>query len=190
MIARYALIFPWIVFAVVWTIAAPFTQKTVRRESMFSRGAYLLPILFAIVALETRVLVAIWPGFYARIVPDTPAIRMIAYAFDYGGIAFSIWARATLGSLWSGTITLKENHRLVQAGPFSITRHPIYTGIVLAAVGIVLRVGTPFALVGLAVLVASFVKKLGKEEALMRETFGDEHRAYAERVRKLVPYIW
>ena len=78
----------------------------------------------------------------------------------------------------------------MQSGPFAITRHPIYSGILLAGLGIAVFIGSLHALLAFLILLAAFAVKIDREEALMRETFGDEHRAYADRVRKVVPYIW
>ena len=58
-------------------------------------------------------------------------------ARDPLGIAFAIWARETLGRLWSGTITLKQDHRVVRTGPYALARHPIYTGILTGVLGVV-----------------------------------------------------
>ena len=48
------------------------------------------------------------------------------------GLALTWWARMQLGRLWSSAITRKEEHRLVETGPYALVRHPIYTGIITA----------------------------------------------------------
>jgi protein-S-isoprenylcysteine O-methyltransferase Ste14 len=77
----------------------------------------------------------------------------------------------------------------VQTGPYAIVRHPIYSGMLLQASGmvIVLREVRAFALLfGIALL----LRRLGREEAVLRTSFPDEYRAYEGRVRRLVPGIW
>ena len=49
------------------------------------------------------------------------------------GLAFSWWARLHLGRLWSGTVTAKAEHRVIDTGPYRLVRHPIYTGLLLAS---------------------------------------------------------
>ena len=57
------------------------------------------------------------------------------------GVAFAIWARHELGANWSGTVTIKEGHRLVRRGPYAVVRNPIYTGFVAATLGSAALVG-------------------------------------------------
>ena len=50
----------------------------------------------------------------------------------FAGILFAWWVRIHLGRLWSGAITRKEGHRVVDSGPYGLVRHPIYTGLLAA----------------------------------------------------------
>ncbi|HXC64587.1 MAG TPA: isoprenylcysteine carboxylmethyltransferase family protein, partial [bacterium] len=69
-------------------------------------------------------------------------------------------------------------------------RHPIYTGILTAAVGVAVDNGQWQALLGLALVTAAFHKKLAHEERFMRQQFGAEYDAYAAKVKKLVPFVY
>jgi len=69
------------------------------------------------------------------------------------GLALTWWARIQLGRLWSSAITRKEQHRLVETGPYALVRHPIYTGIITALLATAATEATPLALLG-AVLIA------------------------------------
>ena len=72
------------------------------------------------------------------------------------GIALAIWARFSLGSNWSGTVTLKENHELIRSGLYGRIRHPIYTGILLGAFGSGMIDGEVRDLLGFLILLCSF----------------------------------
>ena len=65
------------------------------------------------------------------------------------GFGFAWWARLHLGQLWSAFVTRKAGHRIVDTGPYGIVRHPIYTGIIAAAIALALVKGTVIALAGL-----------------------------------------
>jgi protein-S-isoprenylcysteine O-methyltransferase Ste14 len=102
-------------------------------------------------------------------------------------LAYTWWARVHLGRNWSAIVTLKEDHTLIQSGPYAITRHPIYTGILTAFVGTWLTYPTAGVLVGVLCFVLAFIIKLGQEERLMIQTFGDAYRTYMTSVPGLVP---
>jgi protein-S-isoprenylcysteine O-methyltransferase Ste14 len=52
-----------------------------------------------------------------------------------------VWARRHLGRNWSASVVVKEGHALVRTGPYQYVRHPIYSGILLAFLGIVVTIG-------------------------------------------------
>jgi protein-S-isoprenylcysteine O-methyltransferase Ste14 len=99
-----------------------------------------------------------------------------------------VWARVYIGRNWSGTVTLKEGHELIRSGPYALVRHPIYTGLLLAFTGTAIACGDPAAVIGLALVLASFLYKLRIEEGFMRAVFPEQYASYAARVPALVPF--
>jgi len=63
-----------------------------------------------------------------RFLPDTITTYWLGLLMVGVGLAFAVWARLHLGRNWSGRVTVKEDHELIRSGPYSIVRHPIYTG--------------------------------------------------------------
>ncbi|HZZ43809.1 MAG TPA: SpoIIE family protein phosphatase, partial [Tepidisphaeraceae bacterium] len=106
------------------------------------------------------------------------------------GVGFAFWARAAIGRYWSGWVELKVGHRLIRHGPYAITRHPIYTGFLVGAFGTAISAGRVDALVGVAIIAASFVHKLRKEERLLTGEFGEEYVRYRREVPALFPSGW
>ena len=104
---------------------------------------------------------------------------------------FTIWARLSLGRMWSlAPNMLQQDHELRTTGPYSVTRHPIYTGLSGMLLGTVLLNGLGVLLVILAVGVAALALRIPTEERLMSATFPDEYARYRERVPRLVPHPW
>jgi protein-S-isoprenylcysteine O-methyltransferase Ste14 len=104
--------------------------------------------------------------------------------------AFCWWARLYLGRLWSASITRKENHRVVNTGPYRLVRHPIYTGISLAALATALQEGSLIALAGAAILTLGWYVKARIEEDFLRAELGAQaYNDYAARVPMLVPFL-
>jgi protein-S-isoprenylcysteine O-methyltransferase Ste14 len=97
------------------------------------------------------------------------------------------WAKLRLGRWFSGTFGIKAGHQLVTDGPYAVTRHPMYTGVIGAVAGGAL-VWDSLLLLALAVaLVAPLGWHTRIEERMFVEGFGDEYRRYQARVPRLLP---
>ena len=178
----------WCALAVVWVAAAPFSRRTVRSETFASRARYILPaVIFA--ALSSRRFLDV-PWLDARWLPDAPWVGPLSVAITALGIAFALWARFTLGKNWSGSVTVKQDHELVQRGPYGITRHPIYTGAVVALTGTVLALGTIGTALVVPFAIGMLWSKMRVEERFMSEEFGDAYADYRRRVKMLIPFLW
>jgi protein-S-isoprenylcysteine O-methyltransferase Ste14 len=98
------------------------------------------------------------------------------------GILFAWWARIHIGRLWSGSITRKEGHRIVDTGPYALVRHPIYTGLITALLASAIAQATLTALIG-SVLVSFglWLKARVEERFLMAELGAEAYAAYRGR---------
>lgn len=178
---------PWGVLIVFWLVAACFASRAVKRQSGRGRAltivAGALPF-FLLFTHATR-----WGPLGWRVIPASPFVLLAGVALTYAGVALAIWARVVLGKQWSGTVTIKEGHRLIRNGPYSVVRHPIYSGLILAVLGTALEVGELRGLVALAMILAVWLIKLRVEERFMVEQFGREYEDYRRHTWALVPFI-
>ena len=175
----------WCGWGLYWLLAALRNKATRRREPLASRLAHLLPLAAGATLLA-------WParGWSAlawRLWPPSLFACWIGVALVIGGLAFAIWARVHLGGNWSGTVTVKQGHELIRSGPYAYVRHPIYTGLTTALLGTTLASATVHAALGLAIIVAAFLRKSRIEERFMRETFPGEYQRYSAEVPALIP---
>jgi protein-S-isoprenylcysteine O-methyltransferase Ste14 len=105
------------------------------------------------------------------------------------GFAFTAWAGLHRAMLWSGSLTGREGLHVIDTGPFSIVRHPVSTGLLLAAVATMVVSGTGEAIAGTGLLLAAFsLKALLEERVLRRQLGADSYGAYARRTPMLVPF--
>jgi protein-S-isoprenylcysteine O-methyltransferase Ste14 len=96
-----------------------------------------------------------------------------------------------LGRNWSVSLDIRERHTLVTTGVYAQVRHPMYTCFWLMALAQVLMlpnwVAGPAGLIGFGTL---FFGRVGREEAMMINAFGDEYRDYMRRTARVVPRIY
>ena len=137
----------WIAFIVYWNVAASNTARTVRSESSRSRAVHQ-----RLMVLSLALLFAPLPFLNWRILPTGALWVPLGLALHAGSFAFALAARRTLGRNWSGAITEKEDHQLVQSGPYRIVRHPIYTAMIGMFVGTALVSGDLHAFLGAALM--------------------------------------
>lgn len=96
---------------------------------------------------------------------------------------------AVFGDVWSSSVTRKDDHHIVDSGPYGIVRHPIYTGLLAAALALAAVAGTASALAGFAMIVVGVIVKARLEERFLRSELGaDAYDGYRRRVPMLVPF--
>jgi protein-S-isoprenylcysteine O-methyltransferase Ste14 len=177
----------WIVFVAIWLLAAVSTKRTVYRESRAQRLGYW--VLFVIACLLFVYGQQLPYPLNLRIIPRATAIAWAAAVLCVAGLAFALWARVTLGRNWSGVVTLKEGHELVERGPYRFVRHPIYTGMLtmFSATALVQRHVAGVA--GVLLMFVSFWIKLDHEEKLMLKQFPKQYAAYQQRAKRIIPFV-
>ncbi|WP_343718272.1 isoprenylcysteine carboxylmethyltransferase family protein [Inquilinus sp.] len=178
----------WVAWFVYWHLAAFGTKPAQRRESVASRLSHIIPLVLA-AWLFIRPGMA-GPALGAPILPRAGGFDIAGALLVAAGLGFAVWARLHLAGNWSGTVTLKQDHELVRSGPYALVRHPIYTGLLLAAVGTVVAIDRWSALVALALMAAAFLRKIVIEERFMAEAFGPAYADYSRGTARLVPYLW
>ena len=104
-----------------------------------------------------------------------------------GATVFTLWARFALGTMWSMDAEVKSGHALHTDGPYGITRHPIYTGLLGMLLGSVLLLGAGRYLLLLPVGVGFLEVKLHTEEQLLLAAFPVDYPRYRQRVPQLIP---
>jgi protein-S-isoprenylcysteine O-methyltransferase Ste14 len=100
------------------------------------------------------------------------------------------WAQVTLGKSWSDTPRMMKGQTLIISGPYQFIRHPIYTAFILI-LGSTLLISSNW-LIGLAWLgmtALEVVSRIGFEESLMLEYFGDQYRDYMKKTGQLIPRL-
>ena len=152
---------------------------------------------------EVVLLILAWMGFLVPLVwVASPALSFADYSlrltFFVAGIAFlaaGLWlfyrAHADLGSFWSVTLEVRENHRLISHGVYRRVRHPMYSALFLYSVGqafvVPNWVAGPSYLISFGIL---FAFRMRAEEQMMVETFGDEYVTYMAKTKRLLPGVW
>jgi protein-S-isoprenylcysteine O-methyltransferase Ste14 len=175
----------WAIWLIGWVLASRWGAETVARKSVGSHLAY------AVFIWAGAVLLFVHPQrlavFAQPLLPRSVWIAWAGVVLVALGLGFTVWARLHLGRMWSGTVTLKADHIVVRSGPYGLTRHPIYTGLLLALIGTVLVRRTLSDVAAFILFMVGLMIKIHQEERLLTEHLGDEYRAYQAEVPAVVP---
>ncbi len=176
----------WVTVAAAWLLTL-YRLKPVANQSGAENGAILM-LACAAVLLFTEV-----PQFLplqARCLPAHTLVIGPGIALTAVGTTFAIIARLLLGRNWSAVARMRQDQELISSGPYRLVRHPIYAGILAAAVGTAIVFGEVRDLLALPLIVVGFWRKARSEERLLMSNFGDRYAAYRRRVRGgIVPYV-
>jgi len=177
--------YTWGALGLVWLAGLAFTKRTVHSEPMGARLFQIAIILFGFTLLGNTRFSAGWLG--ENFLSPTHSLQIAGLVLTIGGCLFAIWARIALGNNCGGRATGKAGHELIVTGPYSLARHPIYTGLLLASIGTALAAAEWRCILGLALIVSGFAAKIGQEERLMMQTFPETYPRYRQRVKALIP---
>lgn len=178
----------WAVYLIVWIVSAFSVKPTAETQS---RGWRLI-VIVAVMAVFFITKLNGWLSAYtgALLWPQTFITGLIADAVTLTGLIVMLWARRTLGGNWSDAVAIKEEHELIERGPYRYARHPIYSGFLLMILGVVIIYGHITGLIIFAVCVAGFWFKALQEERLLTKHFPETYPTYKARVKALIPFVF
>jgi protein-S-isoprenylcysteine O-methyltransferase Ste14 len=177
----------WWSWVIYWYASSMWASTPKRVQNPGARLFYRAELILAFALLAVPRLGIGWLG--EVIVPRTEALYDVGAGMLIVGLGFTVWARVHLGQHWSGHVTLKAGHRLIRTGPYAIVRHPIYTGLLLAAVGTAFAVDEWRGVLAVLIIVEAHVRKLRLEERWLVEEFGGEYEQYRREVKALIPGV-
>lgn len=131
-------------------------------------------------------LTALWMPSYWR----TPqAAHYVGIGLFLSGMFYRLWAIGTLGRLYSHRVRTVARHKIVDSGPYRLTRHPAYAGMIVANAGICLYFLNWVTLSVFAlVLIPAIILRIVVEEKTLFQIEGYAH--YAMGRKRLIPLIW
>ena len=117
-------------------------------------------------------------------------LRWTGVVFAILGFALLQWAQMSLANSWSDTPRMMKEQTLVTRGPYHFIRHPIYTAFLLI-LGSTLLISANW-LIGLCwagMTILEIISRIGFEESLMMEYFGDQYREYMKKTGRIFPRL-
>jgi protein-S-isoprenylcysteine O-methyltransferase Ste14 len=174
----------WIVMIVYWNISARNIRPVARAEDLKSTQRHQLLLNLGILMLFVPV-----PGLTRQFLAPTVAAIAAGFTVQAGSALFYFWTRQYLGRFWSSAVAIMKDHQLVRTGPYRLIRHPLYTAMLGMFLGTAIVSGQYHALIGAALGVYAYWRKILIEERALCEAFGAEYEDYKRHSSALVPWL-
>lgn len=130
---------------------------------------------------------------------DLIGLQQMAHRFDLVsltglvllavGSALLVQARRTLGKHFSPVVRILPDHRLITYGVYRYIRHPGYLGEVLLYLSVPLLLHSLYGFILMLFIIPSILYRIGVQEWVLLERFGDQYRDYMKRSKRFVPYV-
>src|SRR5213078_4538380 len=145
--------------------------------------------LVIMVSVATGIYVAKqWP---AAALPHQRSFVFAGVVLFVAGLLLRWWAIIALGRFFTVDVTIEKDQELVERGPFRVVRHPSYTGVLLAFVGLALSLGNWAALLVILLPIgAAFIHRMNVEEDALSRALGRRYADYMKRTKRLVPFVY
>jgi protein-S-isoprenylcysteine O-methyltransferase Ste14 len=119
---------------------------------------------------------------------ESTALEVLGLVVAVAGVLLTLAAQLSMGDSWRIGVDESERTELVTDGAFSIVRNPIFSAMVITAIGLTAMVFNVVAVTGLAALVFALELQVrGAEEPYLRSVHGQSYVDYSQRVGRFTP---
>ena len=181
----------WIILVICWGGLGLFWAigwvYNLWKAPVVQRRTTFLPLWILSIALVWLASIFLRHNYLAFMTFTAPWLQIAGAVLLILATAFTFWARWVLGTMWAAVAEIKEGHQLRTEGPYRITRHPIYTGLIGMLLGSLLIAGFGIWVLYFIVGLIAVIIKAISEERLLKETFGEQYTQYQQRVPRLIP---
>lgn len=172
----------WLAIMVVWVVSAFRAKRSTRTmEWQTSAMARFIIVIIFLLLMHFGAFQHLPPDILHNLTSQSNIwLATMGVILCAAGVGLAIWARVYLGRNWGMPMSLRQDHELVTSGPYAYVRHPIYSGIILGAIGSIFTIGTIWLTLVIAIGL-QFAYSAKVEERMMKEQFPNEYPAYMKK---------
>ncbi len=120
----------------------------------------------------------------------TAVVKILGWLIFLLGMFVFAWAAFYLRRAFFGNVE-PVSDKLITTGPYRFVRHPLYLGMIISTVGLIVGLKSIWGLVGVVVLfIPTAIYRAKLEEGAMALRFGKEWDEYVKRTCFMFPPIY
>lgn len=171
-------------------VALVFVKRSSRRAAQSEdRGS--MRLLWLSIALGVCLAIAAQWIPSTRLPGSPNVIRLVALGLLLGGLALRWAAILTLGRLFTVDVAILTDHAVVQTGLYRVVRHPSYTGLLLAFLGLGVFFANWLSILGLLIpITLAVLNRVYREEQALLSSLGSEYAAYCAHTKRFIPGLF
>jgi len=181
-----------LVLAAIYGLSELYLALTRRsRTQAISRDRRSLMLLWTII------IVSLWLGIQMVWLFPNATVRyqrefyLAGFLLFLGGLILRWYSIGYLGRYFTVDVSISAEHKLIDSGPYRYIRHPTYTGALLAFIGLGFCFGNWLSILFMTVpIIAAFLWRIRIEEHALNDVLGEEYRAYTQRTKRLIPFVY
>ncbi|MEP6512945.1 MAG: isoprenylcysteine carboxylmethyltransferase family protein [Parafilimonas sp.] len=187
MIFHYKTLFLIIISLFIWFTQPAFSLK----ETQHNKSTDKYSILYILLASGLSMIFSVTEWAYFTNQSANIIMSIIGVIMIIGGLILRTWAIKTLDRFFTATVRIKQEQHLIKQGPYAIVKHPAYTGAFFSITGVPVFLNDNVSIYISALLLGiAYYIRIGEEEKVLLNYFGNEYREYSKHVKKFLPFIW
>ena len=149
--------------------------------------------VFKVISFLELIVVGIYAfknNWYEYLLPfwylENPLLRKIGWIFLILSLIV-VWVSQTqMAESWRIGVDENNSSKLVTNGMFSISRNPIFLGIMIANIGLFMVIPNAFTLLIISLSTICINTQIRLEEEFLKREFGNNYIYYAKKVRRWI----
>jgi protein-S-isoprenylcysteine O-methyltransferase Ste14 len=164
--------------------------KTAMAEEGMGTGFKIFTAIITVIGATGLVLYLYSPLWWTwTSIPLGEWIQWLGIVMALVTISFLIWVHRHLDKQWSIALELREEHKLITTGPYRFVRHPMYLGIFIYTMGLMMISLDLLVILFFAFTIWVNYRRIPREEQMLIQEFGDEYLEYIKRSGRLLPQL-
>jgi len=195
---RISFLFLWILFGLV---RGYYGRKTETHDSLIGikeklkteleqEGKWFMVVtaIFTVLGAIGLMLFLLAPSWWTWTrLPLGTWVRWFGITVAIIPIFFLIWVHRHLDRQWSIALELQTDHKLITTGPYKWVRHPMYLGIFVYTIGLILISSDLLVLLFFGFSIWVDYRRIPREEEMMINEFGVEYQEYMKHTGRFLP---